>query len=939
MLLITSKQHQDHKSIQRVREIDPNDYEFQSTFRKILAAVQDKRNRVVVVLDNIDRLPRGEIQETWALVRSVFSGSVRPNDITPNETITAIVPYDRAMIEQTVSGSEEAPSETQISTLTRLSSRELFSKTFDEILTVAPPIMSNAKEFFSDILSQSLPGQISNDDSFRTYRIFSEILRTEGGVATPRQVVSFVNDVSGLYKLHQGQFSLPTVATFLAHRDLITSNPGVLNNDENLDPRILDLASDPHLAKNLAAMVFNVELEHAFEVLLDDPLANAIIAPDSAELKELSKSAGFDLRVDDVVNQNATEWQSTGDFGTAVMNFAETFTVYDGEAKKRIVDALTAGFQSIESLPLRSSSIQKLLCLLDIVNDDERPALIRDFVQKLFRGADALDSPDFEDGRSFADTLGQVKEYSVNLGMRDSFDDALKALSPNPSSAFLHGFAAHAAAHDLDLGDFGTVSIEQESEDKFFETIATDDPAEALVALRQFSAADVLTEDDWIGVANACLNACTTEEQVAETTADFLHLSCFARSNVDFDRRTEVSILTTAKQGAFFKNLGDGSEETSERSIALAFFLLFEDSSGQPISIPTRTHQNGQSVQDSSPTFEKVNSILGGTIDLTDKQAEIAANMAEDANTLINVWLKYSYGHTEHLAAQSVVRVAFLRDPLPKLSVPGINKYFDYLVKLLGSDAVEDVLDRFEPYLTKNAIEKAKLESTNPELLRATYFEKAGGWTDYHDKIERKLRAVSEDEWPNHIHEFDHVARVLVAKISSSGCSLESTKFREPLLQEILGTLSGNKPMPGPSGAVDKMMLAIDDRHHPNMWRTIREKLTDVSSASLENATKLFPETLSAIISGGGRIMSPEKDNVIRHILCPAIASDNKTVLRVFKKLGHQRISEFKKASNRSTVEDLDATLGEFSRENGDEDWVKEIVELVEGKRKAKSFF
>lgn len=62
VMLISSKQHQDHKAIQKIREIDPNDYEFHTTFRRILRAVQSDTKKVVVVLDNIDRLPQKEIR-------------------------------------------------------------------------------------------------------------------------------------------------------------------------------------------------------------------------------------------------------------------------------------------------------------------------------------------------------------------------------------------------------------------------------------------------------------------------------------------------------------------------------------------------------------------------------------------------------------------------------------------------------------------------------------------------------------------------------------------------------------------------------------------------------------------------------------------------------------------------------------------------------------
>lgn len=270
LLLISSRQLQDQKVIQRVREIDPNDYEFHSTLREILSVVQTDTDRVVVVLDNIDRLPRKEIKEYWALVRSIFSRTQGEYSSGQNADITAIVPYDRNLIEANVNEDDDT-TETG-SDLTSLASRELFSKTFDEILVVAPPVLSNAKEFFADKLEQALPKQVTTDDRFRTYRIFCELLSQEGGVTTPRQIVSFVNDLSSLYELQDGMYELPTVAAFIAHQDKLTTNPSILNSKDGLNAKIARLTANPKLAEHLAAMVFNVDEELAFQILLDDEI-------------------------------------------------------------------------------------------------------------------------------------------------------------------------------------------------------------------------------------------------------------------------------------------------------------------------------------------------------------------------------------------------------------------------------------------------------------------------------------------------------------------------------------------------------------------------------------------------------------------------------------------------------------------------------------------
>lgn len=228
MLLISSRQHQDHRIVQRVREIDPNDYEFHATLREILGTIQSDRDRVVVVLDNIDRLPKKEIKEYWALVRSIFSRTHDLQLLDKNTDIIAIIPYDRKLIEANVNEADEDEHK-RATPLSGLASRELFSKTFDEVLAVSPPVLSNAREFFVDKLEQALPGQVSSDDRFRAYRIFCELLNLESGTTTPRQILSFVNDLSSLYELHAGKFRLPTIAAYLAHQDLLTDTPSALN--------------------------------------------------------------------------------------------------------------------------------------------------------------------------------------------------------------------------------------------------------------------------------------------------------------------------------------------------------------------------------------------------------------------------------------------------------------------------------------------------------------------------------------------------------------------------------------------------------------------------------------------------------------------------------------------------------------------------------------
>ena len=113
---------------------------------------------MVVVLDNIDRLPAKEIKEYWALVRSIFARAHGELVQGKNTEITAIVPYDRKLIEANVTTDEDV--KTNRIELSSLASRELFSKAFAEILSISPPVLSNAREFFADKLEEALPKQV-----------------------------------------------------------------------------------------------------------------------------------------------------------------------------------------------------------------------------------------------------------------------------------------------------------------------------------------------------------------------------------------------------------------------------------------------------------------------------------------------------------------------------------------------------------------------------------------------------------------------------------------------------------------------------------------------------------------------------------------------------------------------------------------------------------
>lgn len=941
VLLISSKQHQDHMSIQKIREIDPSDYEFHTTLRRILSTVQSETQRVVVVLDNIDRLPQKEIRDYWAAVRSIFSGSHKTTSFCHNETITAIVPYDRLHIEGSVNEGSVAECSAKAKVtkqeLTRLSSRELFSKTFDEVLTVSPPVLSNAREFFAEKLEEALPEQISKDHGFRTYRIFTELLRAEGGVTTPRQVVSFVNDVTGLFAIHDGEFPLPTVATYIAHQDLLSKDPSKLNDPEVLNPRIEDLASDPDIAKNLAAIVFNVQRDLAFEVLLDSPLGSAMVAANHQDLEKLSHSPGFDLRVDDVLQSNLTEWQVTDDFGKVIENFAQVLPNYGGASKSRIVSALVQGFAELKSFSFVGDKYRSFLLLFDLLEEGDRSELIKVYCERAFSAASQLDDADFDSGCAFAEFLGVSRSKFDELDLAKQFKKETSKLSPPSSADFLYGLAADIVENGLNFSDLGHIEISLPSEGSYFKDIAMEDPASALDALKQFSLKSLVGEQDWLEIANTCLQKVVEDSLSQEGIVRLLNLTCFSRSKLSKDKKKDISLSTTVTEGQFFRNLGDGGNEESAEAVALAFFLWGEEALGGKIPAPKKRQPNGQPSPDVSEEFKEFDLIVTGESDLSKSQARIVADKAKDAASIVGNWTKFGNDNKQHLAVRSVLKESYLYGTLPNISLFGLNVYFDYLTDILTSEAFIELLDRYGERLTKSDVSKITISDTSLGFLSLVDNVQNKKWNKYLDKVDELLRNISDAEWMEHLETFDHTTQILIEKVSTSGCLLESSKFRDPLVQAMLGVLSGKRIPSESECAFDELMKAVDGSFHADIWRRLRESINNVDANTLKAASHLFPLVLNNAISTGDRVSATEQDNIVRHILCPALDGNNELVLEVFIRLGVRRISEFKRNSSKSTLTMLQGTLESFSKNSSDLEWTKRVVGVVEGKKRAGS--
>lgn len=605
ILLLNFKQIPDRKVKQSIKNIDPNDYEFQSILDKALKVIQREETKIIFVLDNIDRLPSDDLPKYWSLVRSIISRDKYQSHLSDEVKLTTIVPYDRKFIlRNTYNYETDNPIHKESSDLatndflelSSISSSELLSKTFHEILMVAPPVLSNADLFFKQKLEEAI-GEVPDDQAFRCYRILCKLLQFNNKVITPRQVIAFVNDLSRLHVLHQGTFPLPTAAAFLVHYDSLINNPSVLNSTEKLDQTVLELAADPELDRNLAAMAFNVDTNCADEVLLDKEIAEAFIGEKPEALDKLLEVKGFSLRIDDVLKNNVLKWTETDDLGTVIKNFSAIDKKLKDNFHLDCTNTLVEAIDKVHAISLSSYKYEQYFLIFKLVEDTKVGSLRATFIKHAFNWVRSLDYPSSNEGAQFASYLAALKRTLIQYGEIGSLDTDIIQHELETSDEFLFGLAANIGN---DCVDFRSFSIADFSDigNIISQTIVA--PSRALNALIHFENAGLISKDRWTDIGSACCKILWTEREIPSKVYDLLNIICLSLQYCGDDLQ-KVRVVRVFHSGNFYKNLGKGVTEESQRAQAMAYFLA----KGVNLSLPPDSELEDIDGQDDSSALSE----------------------------------------------------------------------------------------------------------------------------------------------------------------------------------------------------------------------------------------------------------------------------------------------------------------------------------------------
>lgn len=287
-----------------IKTPDPTAIEFRETYDKIVQAISSKQRRFVFVIDNLDRVPADEAVRIWSTIRNFFLD--RSDELTgktdqKNFQPWVILPLDPGAIEAIYSNAGEGP-------LARQRAQAFVEKTFDAVLYVGPPVTSDWQDYLRARLVEVFGDLATNSRIYEATKVFETAIAHGHGneSITPRRINAFVNKLAGMWLIWEDAIPFPSLTYYSLHAEQVMSEVQVILGSE-APGGVVMRRLDPSWQTHVAAVHFGVDAPKAAQLLLQPEIEQSIVAGDTKRFKELQSVPGFEVVLEQVVEQKAQD--------------------------------------------------------------------------------------------------------------------------------------------------------------------------------------------------------------------------------------------------------------------------------------------------------------------------------------------------------------------------------------------------------------------------------------------------------------------------------------------------------------------------------------------------------------------------------------------------------------------------------------------------------
>jgi len=444
LLQISKNETLTTKNTETINQKEPTVFDFKKWMTDISDNLGNKK--LIIVYDNMDRLPAEKVKELWSSIHTFFSED-------GFENVWTIIPFDEKHL--SCAFGEQKEEKEQLT-------KYFISKTFPIVYRVTPPVITDFKKLFNKLFEEAF----ANTEAKQQDDI-NRIFRLEKQNATVRETIEFVNQLVALKNIWRSEIDILYIAIFTLKKDLLLSNLNIADqilSGDYLGGNIPKIVSNNEiLQKNISSIVYGVSLDVAEQIPMSKYIDSCFNFEDNTDINKYASSNNFIPILSDKINNadiaqidNVIQCLSQLD----ITNFSESDKtsvplLWNKLAKiKMKVSPLKQEFDSVYQSLLSHTGITiqreilKYLCRkiqqFDMVNFSGKNYFIalnqiKDFIEKYqieFEFIDELQEKDIE-AKVFLDYVIEAKDKYPLFKLKtnqNELDDYFTTLSPDDNT-------------------------------------------------------------------------------------------------------------------------------------------------------------------------------------------------------------------------------------------------------------------------------------------------------------------------------------------------------------------------------------------------------------------------------------------------------------------------------------------------------------------------
>lgn len=391
-------------SYETISEEEPSVIDFRKWMQDISDNIGKSNKKLIVVYDNMDRLPADKVKELWSSIHTFFSENGFPN-------IWVIIPFDEKHLSCAFGESNDKEQLT----------KHFINKTFPIVYRVKPPFITDYEVIFDTLFNEAF-GTTEGEETKKT---ISRIFRLEKPNATIREMIEFINQLVVMKSIWKQEVELLFCAIFKIKEKIILQNPvSHILSGSYLEKYITKIVPNSELLqKNIAAITYGVSLDIAEQIPMTIYIESCF-DNNETNIKKYSKSPKF-IPILQKAIQNADPAKTDGIIKCLSVLEIDSFSDSEKDIITALWDSLAERKESQEFSEQKFDDSYKSLLL----NITDKQGLVKRFCRQLQKIGDNNLTKIFS-GTHYYNALKDLQDFlsekNIDINITDYLEDIEK---------------------------------------------------------------------------------------------------------------------------------------------------------------------------------------------------------------------------------------------------------------------------------------------------------------------------------------------------------------------------------------------------------------------------------------------------------------------------------------------------------------------------------